>query len=207
MYKIDINLEEEIGELELSNEQRLQVMQYATTKLRDSVRDHIGSQKSKSFYQDAAAATDIAEVTETSATIIVARNHRGFALQLFGGTVKPTGRISEITKKPIKNLSIPNGKNKGPIIERKNGKPLAYVPLMKGGKLTGMLVPGINKQITRGKNKGKIRVQPIPGAIPEYWLVAYTEHKPHPDLLPTEDEMYEVAREALISGAERIGKI
>lgn len=61
---------------------------------------------SKYFWHGAASSTQVAEQTEGSTAYVVVRQ-KGVRLHWKGGTVRPTGKPSEVTGKPTKALLIP----------------------------------------------------------------------------------------------------
>lgn len=61
---------------------------------------------SKHYWHGAASSTQVAEQTEGSTAYVVVRQ-KGVRLHWKGGTVRPTGKPSEVTGKPTKALLIP----------------------------------------------------------------------------------------------------
>lgn len=115
-------------------------------------------------------------------------DHTGLALRYYGQEkVLPSGKISLITGKPIKHIAIPRegseaeGKTpydfKGQNLELGFGKKSLYLGKREGG----------SKKLT-----------------PLFWLVDSTHHDPDPSVLPTDDELAEVALEALNEYLEEI---
>jgi hypothetical protein len=108
-------------------------------------------------------------------------SHPHVAQKVYGGMIKPT---------KAKNLSIamrPDAYDKSPRLF----SDLAYIRLKKKPQISGMLVAGYKKLITRGPNKGKERLVPIAGKlIPYYILLRSVTQKPQANALP-EDADYE----------------
>lgn len=61
---------------------------------------------SRYYWHKAAASTQVAEQVEGCTAYVVVR-HKGVRLHWKGGTVRPTGKPSEVTGKPTKSLLIP----------------------------------------------------------------------------------------------------
>lgn len=124
---------------------------------------------------------------------------RGAALQYFGGTVVP---------KKAKALSVPVHPSAHGLFARRYPERLAYIPAStqfgpfragQGQDTVGYLVRGETYTRTRGKNKGKEAVRPLPkerGGELIYVLRARTYHDADPDMLPAGDKMATDAAEA-----------
>lgn len=56
------------------------------------------------FWGDAVKSTEVQQHGDVASLTV---SHKGVRLQYLGGTVRPTGKISEITGKPIKTLLVP----------------------------------------------------------------------------------------------------
>lgn len=136
------------------------------------------------------------EASADSATVTI--SHRGVALRYYGGEVKPVTR---------KALSVPLHKSAHGLNASEYPGLLAFIPattqfgpFRKGGgqDTVGYLVRGVSKTITRGKNKGKSRVVPLPRSDGEmiYVLRRRTYHTPDPNILPTEDALRAAAKDA-----------
>lgn len=136
------------------------------------------------------------EATADEATVTF--HHRGVALRYFGGTVKPVTR---------KALSVPVHKSAHGLNASEYPGTLAFIPATTqfgpfragGGQDTvGYLVRGVERTITRGKNKGKTRVVPLarPAGEMIYVLRKTTHHEPDPNILPPDAEILRTAREA-----------
>jgi len=133
------------------------------------------SRAPRNFYQDAADSV-VSRVVTDGAEISIP--HIGFALRYHGGTVRPSGRISAITGRPIKRLAIPfsgseaEGKNPGDFdnvffVKGRNGK--GFLAAKKGSGMIGML----------------------------FALVLKTEHDPDPSILPKDSDYQTNAEHAL----------
>jgi hypothetical protein len=143
----------------------------------------------------------VSESVKTSATTdeaVVSITERGFALQYFGGVVKPVTR---------KALSVPAHKSAHGLNASEYPDKLAFIPastqfgpFRKGGgqDTVGYLVRGVDRTVTRGPNKGKTRVVPIERPAGEliYVLRRQTYHEPDKGALPTDDAIIAAANAA-----------
>lgn len=143
----------------------------------------------------------VSDSVKTSASAeqgTVSITERGFALQLFGGIVEPVTR---------KALSIPVHKSAHGLNASEYPDKLAFIPattqfgpFRKGGgqETVGYLVRGVERTVTRGKNKGQTRTVPMARPAGEliYVLRTRTYHEPHPDVLPTNEAMIAAAADA-----------
>lgn len=139
----------------------------------------------RNFYQDAA---DAAEAKFDNASASVEIPHTGLALRYYGGTVRPSGRISLITGKPIERLAIPI---KGSGAEGKTPGDFKGVFFIKG-RYSG-------KSFLAGKKpNGMI------GLI--FALVPKTRHTADKSILPTTEEYNDVAVNALTQLLEELDR-
>lgn len=102
--------------------------------------------------------------------------HRGMALRYYGGVVRPTGRNSEVTGKPITRLTVP-------IHARAHGKEARDFPNLKFYK--GCLV-----EVPEGESPG-------PDSVKLFALVKSTKHEADPTVLPDEAAVLKAGEEAL----------
>lgn len=134
------------------------------------------SRSPRDFYQ-AAANSVIQQVVSDGAEISIP--HIGFALRYHGGTVRPSGRISLITGRPIRRLAIPLS---GSPAEGKTPGDFDNVFVVKGKKKGTAFLAG-------KKGRGLIRLL--------FALVEKTEHKADHSILPTEAEYQTAAEKAI----------
>lgn len=133
--------------------------------------NRLGGQRTY-FWQQAASATTSA-VKGTTVTVTTA--HRGVALHLYGGTVKPKG-TSEITGKPIRFLTIP-------AIAAAHGKTAATLRAM-----------GVTLYAARGGLREQLGAQRNAQTDPLWFRFARSVTiKPNPAVLPSNDEIAEAA--------------
>lgn len=134
------------------------------------------------------------EASEDSATVTL--SYQGVALRYYGGEVKPVTR---------KALSVPVHKSAHGLNASEYPGTLAFIPATRqfgpfrsgGGQDTvGYLVRGVERTITRGKNKGKSRIVPMPGGEMIYVLRRRTYHRPDPNIIPPTDAIIATAVEA-----------
>lgn len=128
------------------------------------------------FYQDAADSVISKQVADGAEISIP---HVGFALRYEGGTIRPSGRISLVTGKPIKKLAIPI---KGSPAEGRSPGEFSGVFVIKGKRKGTAFLAG-------KKSNGMI------GLL--FALVAKTEHNPDPSILPTDAQYQTAAMEAI----------
>ncbi len=101
---------------------------------------------------------DSVHPVETSAGVDIIASGTGLKQKFYGGTVVPSGRASEVTGKPIRNLTIPvNPRAHGKSIKDLGGKAKFYiVPLYGGGynSTAGVF-------FRSGRTSGKRRSDPL----------------------------------------------
>ena len=119
---------------------------------------------STGFWQKAAASV---KGTSTATDATVSITHRGVALQYYGGKVKPSGRISSVTGRPITRLA-------SPLDASAYGKTPGDFPK---GSLT--LIGNVLARMPKGGGFGTAL----------FALVRSVTIKKHPDVLPTEAEI------------------
>lgn len=156
----------------------------------ERVRERFRSLPGRRFWQEAADAT---RVETGGRDIEVWVEKRGVALQRRGGVVLPGKGVSSATGEATKLLSIPAGKG----ITESPGRyaPLVFVPVKKG-HLRGLLLPGENgvaKRKGKRHKKGETVVRAKAGAEPLFRLVDKTTHRPHPEVLPSTEELHAAA--------------
>lgn len=141
---------------------------------------------SRHYWGDAASATTVAAHTPTQYTITIA--HKGVRLHWKGGTVRPTGKTSEVTGKPTKTLLIPF--ENSPLRKRDITLAEAHIPnenihILKSKTGTPILIAA--KNLKRKTNLIFL------GA-----LVKKATHKPRPEIIPTASELAAAAKQAAL---------
>jgi len=124
------------------------------------------SRSPRNYYAEAAASV-IREWDDNTATVSIP--HAGFALRYYGGTVRPSGRTSLITGKPIRRLAIPIS---GSPAEGKTPGDFKDIFFLKSKKGNGLLA--------QDKGNGLISVL--------FSLHDKTEHEEDKSILPTDAE-------------------
>lgn len=149
----------------------------AAGELQKLMAAHLDARGGRSYWHEAAKHV---ETSANEAGAVVSINHRGVRLHFYGGTVKPTGRISNVTGKPIKRLLIP-GENS---------------PLRKAN--VELYELGLDRDAVRIE-EGKLMAD-IGGVPVELGVLAKkAEHDPDPTVLPKPEQM----AEALHTGAAK----
>ncbi len=105
-------------------------------------------------------------------SVVVTISHLGVALHYYGGTVKPSGKVSEVTGKPIKFLTIPK-------VAAAHGKTVGTLRAMG---IT--LYPGRGGLLRQAGAKREPKTD-------EMWfaLTKSVTFKPDPTVLPTEAKL------------------
>jgi hypothetical protein len=120
----------------------------------------------------------------------VSYNELGIGLRFRGGDVYPGKSISSYTGKLTRALALPTDDvpliNQRPAAPHQAGTLLAFLRAASRGETVGFLVEGMEKEITRGKNKGSRRIVQRPGGDLLYVLKSVTHHRPDPGILPDE---------------------
>ncbi len=200
MLELKVELPPLQGLLTLSAPQQRDVAEQAAIGMRNAIRANFDTLPGNTFWGDASRKTRVEDDGDGFAVVV---RQRGVALQRYGGTVTAGKSMSTHTKQPTKLLAIPA---KG-VKEAPNAyKPLAF-RAVKGGNMRGMLLPGEvrpAKRAYKGKPAGRMIVAPIAGADPLFLLVQRTEHKPHPEVMPSNSELADVAAEYAADELKRI---
>ena len=146
---------------------------------RELSQDRHRASQPRNYYQLAADAVEFKAVDGGAEVTIP---HTGIALRYFGGTVRPSGRISLVTGKPITRLAVPfsgseaEGKTPGEFAD-------LFVLSSALGKSTGKAV------LARKTSSG--------GFVALFALLAKTEHEPNETILPENAEYEETAVSAI----------
>lgn len=205
MIRLRVNIEDVaeqsgIAAIKAALEDRASLHDAMAAGVEGTVRNHLQGLNSRSpntnFYAQAAASV---ESHSDAAAATVSIPHRGMALRYYGGTVAAGASISSHTGRPTKNLAIPTPnvpvRNSRRLAPREAGL-LAYIPNRSGGATTGYLVEGVEKTVTRGKNKGGTRIVAKVGGVMMFVLRTETTHQADAGVLPTTDELVHGAGQA-----------
>ena len=179
--------------LKLGRKEQAQVNEAIALDLQDNLRTHFEDRGGRSFWADAARAT----VVEPDGNDRLAVRVWLGAEKALGGPLRASGRPSEVTGEPTKNLAIPtDAAPYGLSIQQAGlGGSLVFVPCK--GPATGVLVGGKDVPITRGPRKGQTRRVADPQSPIFYILMREVTIPEHPDVMPDEDEVRSVAEEAV----------
>lgn len=174
------------GEVELGR-----VSGGAASEVRNLMKRNFAGLNSRKFYVDAAQKT---EVVGSGSVVSVVVNKVGVRLQWKGGVIKPTGRISEVTGRPVKSLLIPvkNGVMGEMSMKEYMGvarRPIKYIP--------GKAENGDKGFLAHESGKGKDKKLTVIA-----WLRKKATIRAHPKVLPTQDEL----RDAAVRGAKLVIK-
>jgi hypothetical protein len=205
MLTLEINLNDAgaksgIAAILAALEQPEKLHKAMAAQVEDGVRTHLQQLNARSpntnFYAQAAASV---EHTSAAAGAVVRVPHRGMALRFHGGTVTAGASISSFTGQTTKSLAVPT--DDVPVRDGRRLAPreagiLAFIP-NRGGDIhtSGFLVEGVEKEITRGKNKGQKRAVPKEGGALLYILRRLTLHDDDPTVLPGLDVLIGLAGE------------
>lgn len=170
----------------------------ACDKLAEDIRKRFQS-RGKPYYDRASEKVSLDEVSDG---FIIGLSQVGIGIHAFGTQgylgrpLKATGRISEVTGKPIKNLAIPSEK-----APRKQDEKLSiygagfregdlkFIPSRKGGNLTGFLA--LNDKLSKSgqKSANKLKKKGVKPSEILYTLIKEANIRPTPNLLPSETEI------------------
>lgn len=169
-------------------------------------------QQGKDYYDGAADATTMEETAEGVSVSIA---WRGIGLHwigtqgYLGGPLRPTGRTSEITGKPIQNLSIPtinaprgHGGARSIYSAGFRKEDLQFIPSKNGGRngnVTGVLILKTAQSATGKKAARKLFRQGARTGDVLYVLCREVTIPPTPGILPTMDRMAQRAAETYLA--------
>lgn len=168
------------------------------TRLKDEVVDTMMDYNStSSWWQGARDSVDV-ETKQEGAMVYV--RQRGVRLHWKGsdylpdGVLMARGNISPVTGQPTKTLSVPTEAAPHGLTIKEYGGVLCYVPSNRPN-VAGVLVEGNTYTITRGPNKGQQGKRPKEGGNVMYILMRQIKFDPHPDVLPSDRELHDVAED------------
>ena len=161
-------------------EQKEDILNAAAGRVRSLLEGHFDGLPSRRFWKEAADSVQVEPGKNGTVNINIYK--RGVHLRYAGGTVKPSGQISELTGKPIKSLLIP-----GP-----------RTPMRTQGLDLYDVVKDPRRVHTIKNHAGRIYlVEDVEqeGQKMRYLgrLVKQTRHSPDPTVLPSEQAMQEAA--------------
>ena len=169
-------------------------------------------QQGKDYYD---AAADATSMEETAEGVSVSIAWRGIGLHwlgtqdYLGGPLRPTGRISEITGKPIQNLAIPtrnaprgHGGTRSIYSAGFRKDDLQFIPSKNGGRngnVTGVLILKTAQSSTGKKAARKLFRKGARTGDVLYVLCREVTIPPTPGILPTLDRMAQRAAETYLA--------
>lgn len=170
-------------------EQKEEVLYSAAGRVRSLVEDHFRARPSRRFWKEAADSVKVEPGKNGTVNINIYKH--GVHLRYAGGTVKPSGQISDLTGRPIRSLLIPGPRT----AMRTQGLDLydvvkdpRRVHTIKNHAGRVYLVEDAEQEGQKMRYLGR--------------LVKRTTHNPDPTVMPTELAMREAAR----AGAEHVLK-
>lgn len=119
-----------------------------------AVKDNFTLLGGRHYYGRAAKSTEVTKATEDGVTVEV--YWRGIALHYFGGTVRPTGEISDVTGKSTKSLLIPGPRSPQRLREKslaELGYPPDRVHVIKSKNGKAYLVADAKPRVKLGKGE------------------------------------------------------
>ena len=129
------------------------VARAARQAVRDSFQAIIDRTQSQGFWGKAKQSINPPVIRDNKATIDI--THTGVRLQWLGGTVRPTGRKSEVTGRPIRSLLIPF--KDSPLRRR------SLASLHHPGPSGGDALPRTDAQVCRARRHAGAQPPPGPG--------------------------------------------
>lgn len=161
-------------------EQKEDILNAAAGRVRSLVEEHFDGLPSRRFWKEAADSVHVEPGKNGTVNINIYK--RGVHLRYAGGTVKPSGQISELTGKPIKSLLIPGPRT----AMRTQGLDLydvvkdpRRVHTIKNHAGRVYLVEDAEQEGQKMRYLGR--------------LVKQTTHKPDPTVMPSVQDMQEAA--------------
>lgn len=162
------------------------VARAARKAVRDNFQDLIDRTQSQGFWGKAKRSVNPPVLRDNKATIDI--THTGVRLQWLGGTVKPTGRKSEVTGKRISRLLIPF--RDSPL--RRRSLASLHIPeeevMVLGNVETGSAILARVKERKR-RNKDGHYQDVTPLAV----LARQATIKAHPEVMPSREQMRQYA--------------
>lgn len=169
-------------------------------------------QQGKDYYD---AAADATSMEETAEGVSVSIAWRGIGIHwigtqgYLGGPLRPTGRTSEVTGKPIQNLAIPtinaprgHGGTRSIYSAGFRKEDLQFIPSKNGGRngnVTGVLILKTAQSSTGKKAARKLFSKGTKTGDVLYILCREVTIAPTPGILPTMDQMAQRAAETYLT--------
>lgn len=158
------------------------VARAARQAVRDSFQSMVDRTQSQGFWGAAKRSVNPPVIQDDKATIDI--THRGVRLQWLGGTIRPTGRRSEVTGKSISSLLIPF--KDSPLRRRSLASlniPEEEIQVLGDVETGHAILARIRDRKRRSKDGRYQDVTPL-GA-----LVKSATIRPHPEVMPSASQM------------------
>ncbi|MRN10747.1 hypothetical protein [Faecalibaculum rodentium] len=173
------------------------VARAARQAVRDSLQAMIDRTQSQGFWGKAKQSVNPPVIRDNKATIDI--THTGVRLQWLGGTVRPTGRRSEVTGRPIRSLLIPF--KDSPL--RRRSLASLHLPeeevMVLGDVDTGNAILARVRQRKRRNRDGHYQdVTPLGALVKSATIPA------HPEVMPSREQMREYAVRAATLALNRL---
>lgn len=181
----------------IRTEMAADVARAARQAVRDSFQRMVDRTQSQGFWGAAKRSVNSPVIQDNKATIDI--THIGVRLQWLGGTVRPTGRKSEVTGRPIKSLLIPF--KDSPL--RRRSLASLHLPeeevMVLGNVETGSAILARVKQRKRRNQDGHYQdVTPLGALVKSATIPA------HPEVMPSHEQMREYAVRAATLVMDRL---
>lgn len=162
-----------------------------TALLKNHFIDRAQATNSRWYWGQAAERTEAQHGSNASEITI---NQKGVRLHYLGGTVKPTGKPSEVTGQPTKSLLIPTADSplaKRGVTLKELGVPNEQIHVLKSERTGTTYLAWIRPP--QGKTS-----RSKPKVFPLGILVKQAVHKPDPSVLPTETEISDTIKTSAV---------
>lgn len=173
-----------------------EISRSAALGVRQQVVDHFMGMKeaTKSRYWWHGAIKSIGQPEVEGCTATISIGQKGVRLQWLGGTVLPSGRTSRVTGRPIQSLLVPFSDSP---LRRKSldelGIPDDEIVVLPSQTGKAPVMYWVHERKRKGKDGLKHKIVPLA------CLLRSATIKPKPQVMPTDAEMTDAARSAVVS--------
>lgn len=166
----------------------------AAAAIRDLLKDHFQRRSqatgSRHYWGDAADSVESSDTGIGTAKVTI--SHVGVRLHWLGGTVRPSGKTSEATGRPIRSLLIPFGNS--PLASR--GITLAEAGIPEGEIKVLCSVKTRQPYLARVQERKRMVKGMKQKVTPLGVLVKSAKHDADPSVMPTAEELAATAHDA-----------